>query len=96
VGDDSHLLFRQKLLREDGSVRRGDVFARFHAVTEKRGSRTRNSVWPVMTGSSRYHNCCKEGGTSPEYFEYRLVAVQMRATDYFHHTAHPAVTGYEP
>jgi hypothetical protein len=28
VGDDSHLVFRQKLLREDGSVRRGVVMVK--------------------------------------------------------------------
>jgi hypothetical protein len=51
VGDDSHFVFRQKLLSEDVSVRRGvfmvkqpdlfspksrgDVFARFHVVAAK-------------------------------------------------------------
>jgi hypothetical protein len=25
------------------------------------------------TGASRYHNCCIDGGTSPEYFGYTLV-----------------------
>jgi hypothetical protein len=25
------------------------------------------------TGASRYHNCCIDGGTSPEYFGYSLV-----------------------
>jgi hypothetical protein len=25
------------------------------------------------TGVSRYHNCCIDGGTSPEYFGYHLV-----------------------
>jgi hypothetical protein len=24
-------------------------------------------------GASRYHNCCTDGSTSPEYFEYNLV-----------------------
>jgi hypothetical protein len=40
---ESHFVYRQKLLGEDGSVRRGDVFARFHAVAAKRRSRTWNS-----------------------------------------------------
>jgi hypothetical protein len=26
-----------------------------------------------QTGASRYHNCCIDGGTSPEYFGYHLV-----------------------
>jgi hypothetical protein len=52
----------------------GDVFARFHAVAAKRRSLTRNSqFWPVGTGASRYHNCCIDGGTSPEYVGYHLV-----------------------
>jgi hypothetical protein len=25
-------------------------------------------VVPPSTGASRYHNCCIDGGTSPEYF----------------------------
>jgi hypothetical protein len=25
------------------------------------------------TGASRYHNCCIDGGTSPEYFGFRFV-----------------------
>jgi hypothetical protein len=25
------------------------------------------------TGASRYHNCCTDGGTSPEYFGYTPV-----------------------
>jgi hypothetical protein len=64
VGDDSHLVFRQKLLGDDGSLRkgrchgeaarsvlvkvRGDVFARFHAVAAKRRSRTRNSQFGLF------------------------------------------------
>jgi hypothetical protein len=28
------------------------------------------------TGASRYHNCCIDGGTSPEYFGYNLVHVK--------------------
>jgi hypothetical protein len=52
---------------------RGDVFTRFHAVAAQRRSRTRNSVWPVETGASRYHNCCIDGGTSLDYFGYHLV-----------------------
>jgi hypothetical protein len=59
MGDDSHFLFRQKLLGEDESCEtgrcrvetarsilakvRGEVFTRFHAVAAKRRSRTRNS-----------------------------------------------------
>jgi hypothetical protein len=58
VEDDSHFVLRQKLLVEDGNVRRGvvmvkqpsyvlakvrgDVFARFHAFVAKLRSRTRN------------------------------------------------------
>jgi hypothetical protein len=25
------------------------------------------------TGASHYHNCCRDGGTSPEYFGYHLI-----------------------
>jgi hypothetical protein len=30
------------------------------------------------TGASRYHNCCIDGGTSPEYFGKRLVITAMQ------------------
>jgi hypothetical protein len=30
-------------------------------------------VVPPSNGASRYHNCCIDGGTSPEYFGYHLV-----------------------
>jgi hypothetical protein len=32
-----------------------------------------NMVVLSCTGASRYHNCCIDGGTSPEYFGYTLV-----------------------
>jgi hypothetical protein len=69
VGDDSYLVFRQKLLGEDGSLRRerchgeaarpalakvrGDVLIRFHAVAEKRRSRTRNSQFSLLVPELR-------------------------------------------
>jgi hypothetical protein len=31
------------------------------------------------TGASRYHNCCTDGGTSPEYFGCNLVFLLHRA-----------------
>jgi hypothetical protein len=31
------------------------------------------TVWPIGTGTSRYHNFCIDGGTSPEDFGYHLV-----------------------
>jgi hypothetical protein len=31
------------------------------------------TVWPVGTGASHYHNCCIDGGSSPETFGYHLV-----------------------
>jgi hypothetical protein len=59
VGDDSHLVFRQKLLGEAGRCHgeaarsvlaqvRGDVFARFHGVAAKRRSRTRSSQFALL------------------------------------------------
>jgi hypothetical protein len=64
LGDDNNFVFRQKLLGDDGSVRRGvvmvkqpglvspkfggDVFARLHAVAAKRRSRTRNSQFGLL------------------------------------------------
>jgi hypothetical protein len=64
MGYDIHLVFRQKMLDEDGSVRRGvflvkqpvvfspkfkgDVLARFHAIAAKRRSRTRNSRFGLL------------------------------------------------
>jgi hypothetical protein len=53
---------------------RGDVFARLHAVAENVAVwNPEFTVWPVWTGASRYHNCCIDGGTSPEYFGYHLI-----------------------
>jgi hypothetical protein len=59
VGDDSHFVFRQKLLGETGSCHgesassvlakaRGDVFARFHAFAAKLRSITRNSQFGLL------------------------------------------------
>jgi hypothetical protein len=63
-GDDSYFVFRQKLLGDYGSVRRGvvvvkqpglfspkfggDVFASFHAVAAKRSRITRNSQFGLL------------------------------------------------
>jgi hypothetical protein len=67
VRDDSHFVFRQKLLDEDGSVRRGrchgeapssvlakvrgDVFERFHAVAAK------VAVEPVIHSLACWDRC---------------------------------------
>jgi hypothetical protein len=59
VWDDSHFLYRQKPLDEDGSVRRGVAmvkqpglfspkFARFHAVAAKCRTITRNSQFGLL------------------------------------------------
>jgi hypothetical protein len=64
MGDESHFVFRQKLLSEDGSVRRGrchgeaarsvlakfrgEVFASFHPVAAKFRSITRNSQFVLL------------------------------------------------
>jgi hypothetical protein len=63
VEDDSHFVFRQKLLGEDGIVRlgvvtgkqpglfsavRSDMFAHLHAVAAKRRSRTRNTQFGLL------------------------------------------------
>jgi hypothetical protein len=56
VGNDRHFVSRQKLLGKDGSVRqdivmvkvRGDVFARFYAVTAKLRSRIRNPQFGLL------------------------------------------------
>jgi hypothetical protein len=90
VVDDSHFVFRQKPLGEDGSVRRDVVMVKrtdlfsptfgatsSHVLTQSpRRSSQYNSeftVRPVGTGASRYHNCCIDGGTSPEYSGFHLV-----------------------
>ena len=60
MGDNSNFVFRQKLVGEDGSVRRGvvmvkqpgkvggDVLALFHAVAEKLRSITQNSQFGLL------------------------------------------------
>jgi hypothetical protein len=43
------------------------------------------TVWPVGTGASRYHNCCIDGGTSPDYYGYHLVShIDCRGMDALH------------
>jgi hypothetical protein len=37
------------------------------------------------TGASRYHNCCIDGGTSPEYFRYTLVCEAVLLSDIGNH-----------
>jgi hypothetical protein len=80
VGDDNHFVFRQKLLDEDGSVRRGVVMVKQPGLFSPKFGATSSHVftqsqysqeftfWPVGTGASRYHNFCIDGGTSSEYF----------------------------
>jgi predicted SPOUT superfamily RNA methylase MTH1 len=87
VGDEA-IVFRQKLLGEEGSIRRGVVKAKKRGMSPKFGTtsshvftQSRETLqWNleftfrlVETSVSRYHNCCIDGGTSPEYFGYYLV-----------------------
>jgi hypothetical protein len=84
-GDDSHFVFRQKILGEEESVRRGVVMVKQQGLISPKFGATSShvftqssqnlkfTVWPVGTGASRYHDCCIDGGTSPEYFGYHLV-----------------------
>jgi hypothetical protein len=91
VGDGSHLVFRQKLLGENGSVKRGVVMVKqsglfsptFGATSSHVFTQSPQNVavepgiysWSVGTGVLRYHNFCIDGGTSQEYFGYHLVHV---------------------
>jgi hypothetical protein len=80
VGDDSNFVFRQKMLGEDESVKRGVVMVKqsglfspklgatyLHVFTQSQQN-PEFTVCPVGTSASRYHNCCIHGGSSPEYF----------------------------
>jgi hypothetical protein len=89
VGDERNLVFRQKLRGEDGSVRWGIVMVKqpglfspkfgatsshiFMQLPQNVAVEPKFTVWPVRTGALRYHNCCIDGGTSPEYFGHYLV-----------------------
>jgi hypothetical protein len=89
VGDDSNFVLGQKLLGEDGSVRRGVVVVKLPGLfSPKLGAASSHvftqspqnialepkfTVWPVGTGALRYHNYCTDGDTSPEHFGYILV-----------------------
>jgi hypothetical protein len=80
VGNDIHFVFRQELLDEDGSVRRGVVMVNqpalispnveamtsdvYRSVAAKRRSRSRISQFGFGTGASRYHNCYIDGTTT--------------------------------
>jgi hypothetical protein len=77
VGDDSHIVFRQKFLGENGSVTQGVVMVKqsglfspklgatsSHAVAAKRRCRTRNSQFGLLE-QILCANCCVDGGTSP-------------------------------
>jgi hypothetical protein len=89
MGDDSHFEFRRKILGKtevwDGAFswwssqvcsgqslgRRLRTFSRSRRKMSQQNPKF--TVWPVGTGASRYHNCCIDGGTSPEYFGYHPV-----------------------
>jgi hypothetical protein len=89
MGDDSYFIFRQKLLGEDGSVRRGVVMVKQQGLFSPKFGATSSQVftqspqnlavepgiyiWPVGTGASRYHHCCIDSGTSPKYSGYHLI-----------------------
>jgi hypothetical protein len=91
VGDDSHLAFRQKLLGEDGGVRRGVVVVKQPCLFLPKFGATSShvflqsqknvavepkfTVWPVGNGASRYYDCCIDGCTSQEYLGYHLVHI---------------------
>jgi hypothetical protein len=42
----------------------------------------------AATVASRYHNCCIDGGTSPEYFGYHLVGVEGYCGTWSHSVTH--------
>jgi hypothetical protein len=89
VGNDSHFVFHQKLLGEGESVRRGVAMLKQPGLFSPKFRATSSLVFtqlslnvavepgihisPFRTGASRYHNCCIDGGTSPEYFGCHLV-----------------------
>jgi hypothetical protein len=93
VGDDSHYLFRHTLLGDYGSVRRGIVMVKQPVLFSPKVGATSShvftqsnpefTVWPVWTGASRYHNCCMDGGTSPDYFGFHLVLDNVLYFDCF-------------
>jgi hypothetical protein len=74
---------------EDGSVRRGVVMVKqpglllpiFGATSSHVFTQSPQNVavepgiliLTLWDRASRYHNCCIDGGTNPEYFEYHLV-----------------------
>jgi hypothetical protein len=84
VAQRGQMLIRQKLLGENGSVRRcvvmvkqprlfsptfrGDVFARFHAVTTKRRNRTQDSHFGLLGPALCLTAATVDGDTNPEYF----------------------------
>jgi hypothetical protein len=52
------------------------VFARFNAVAAETSQQNPEfTVWPEGTGASRYHNCCTDDGTIPEYFGFHLLRI---------------------
>jgi hypothetical protein len=93
VGDVSHFVFQQKVLGDNGSVRWGVIMAKqpglfspkFRATSsnaftqspQKSQLNPEFTVWPFGTGASRYHNCCIDRGTSPEYLGYHLARMNV-------------------
>jgi hypothetical protein len=85
VGNDNHLVFRQELLDEYGRVRRGVVMVKhpglfspnFGATSSHVFTQSDFTLWPFGPGASRYHICCVDGGTNPEYFMYYLVHAEV-------------------
>jgi hypothetical protein len=84
VAQRGQVLIRQKFLGENGSVRRsvvmvkqpglfsptfrGDVFARFHAVTTKRRNKTQDSQFGQLEPALCLTAAIVDGDTNPEYF----------------------------
>jgi hypothetical protein len=91
VGDGNHFVFRQKLLGDDGSERRGIIMVKQSDLFSPKLGATSSHVFMQSpqnlavetgihslvfgTGALRYHNCCIDGGTSPDYFRYHFVVL---------------------
>jgi hypothetical protein len=76
VGDDSHLVFRQKMLGEDGSVRRGVVIVKQPGLFSPKFGVTSSHVFTqspqkVAVEPEIHSLTCWD--TSPEYFGYHLL-----------------------
>jgi hypothetical protein len=96
VGGWQPFVFCHQVLGEDESEGRGVIMVKqpglfspkFGATSSHISTQSSQNVaveftvWPAGSNSLCYHNCCIDGGNSPQYFGYHLVQRLLNFTPY--------------